>query len=198
VEAETIANSFKAMIEPWCSRIELAGSIRRRKAEVGDVEIVAQPWSSASREQLHGNLAQLENNGLIKLDRKSSDGKKAPFGPRYYRLSLAKFPLDLFMVLPPADWGVIFTLRTGSKSFSHFMATRALQLGMRIREGQLFRVTRHLDPVIHDSYEKIPCNEEKDLFEALGVKWAEPQDREAGLPQYTRTPKLVPQGVAQL
>ena len=39
-EALPIAEKLKAELAPFCSRIEIAGSIRRKKPEVKDIEIV--------------------------------------------------------------------------------------------------------------------------------------------------------------
>lgn len=37
------AAGIMALIEPGCERLEVAGSLRRQKAQVGDIEIVAVP-----------------------------------------------------------------------------------------------------------------------------------------------------------
>ena len=42
-EALKIAEEVKALLAPHCLRIEIAGSIRRKKPEVKDIEIVAYP-----------------------------------------------------------------------------------------------------------------------------------------------------------
>lgn len=42
-EAYQIATRIKAELQPHCERIEIAGSIRRNKPEVKDIEIVAIP-----------------------------------------------------------------------------------------------------------------------------------------------------------
>src|SRR5437879_3251534 len=41
--ARAIADDLIEKITPLCERCEIAGSIRRQKAEVGDIEIVAVP-----------------------------------------------------------------------------------------------------------------------------------------------------------
>ena len=42
-QAQEIAEKVKEELAPHCFRIEIAGSIRRRKSEVKDIEIVAIP-----------------------------------------------------------------------------------------------------------------------------------------------------------
>jgi DNA polymerase/3'-5' exonuclease PolX len=41
--AQPIADRVRDLLAPHCDRIEIAGSIRRQKADVGDIEIVAIP-----------------------------------------------------------------------------------------------------------------------------------------------------------
>jgi DNA polymerase/3'-5' exonuclease PolX len=42
-QAETISKNFLSEIKEFCERIEIAGSIRRRKPEVNDIDIVLIP-----------------------------------------------------------------------------------------------------------------------------------------------------------
>lgn len=52
-QAKTIAEEIVSTIEPYCERVLIAGSIRRGKADVKDIEIVAVPtWSFAVPAQL--------------------------------------------------------------------------------------------------------------------------------------------------
>ena len=48
-KAKAIAEELKALLEPVCQRVEIAGSIRRQKPEVGDIELLVIPK--------HGGLA---------------------------------------------------------------------------------------------------------------------------------------------
>lgn len=42
-KAQKIAENVKSFLEPYCQRVEIAGSVRREKTEVGDIEIVVIP-----------------------------------------------------------------------------------------------------------------------------------------------------------
>ena len=42
-EAQEVADALIAELSRYCERIEIAGSLRRGKAEVGDLELVAVP-----------------------------------------------------------------------------------------------------------------------------------------------------------
>ena len=46
--AESIANTVIQRLKPYCSQIEVAGSVRRKKATVNDVDFVlipSDPWN---------------------------------------------------------------------------------------------------------------------------------------------------------
>jgi len=109
-EAEEIASRVVEKLMPYCQRIEIAGSIRRRKSEAGDIDIVAEPKRVP---HLFGvpfwQGIPTENLGLVV---KNGDQYKMVFLPE-------KINLDLFIVLPPAQWVVILAIRTGSTEFSH-------------------------------------------------------------------------------
>ena len=42
-KAREIADRIVVLLKPYCARVEIAGSIRRRKADVHDIEIVCLP-----------------------------------------------------------------------------------------------------------------------------------------------------------
>ena len=109
-EAEEIASLVVEKLMPYCQRIEIAGSIRRRKAEIGDIEIVAEP--KMIRDLFDVPVLQAiptENLGLVVKN-----------GLRYKQVLLTeKIYLDLFIVHPLAQLGVILAIHTGSTKFSH-------------------------------------------------------------------------------
>lgn len=96
-------------------------------------------------------------------------------GPRYKQIALPEgIKLDLFMVLPPAQWGVIFAIRTGPAEFSRWIVTSrptgALPAGYRVKDGGVRR----------NSWEEgfiISMPEEIDFLDFLGLGWIEPGDR---------------------
>lgn len=108
-EAQTIAGKVLQHIMPALTRGEIAGSIRRQKPVVGDIEIAA---ISEDRELLVKRLAEVGQ--LIK----PGVPGVVPWTPRleakYLRLRLSEgMNLDLFMA-SPQNWGGLFLMRTGS------------------------------------------------------------------------------------
>lgn len=192
--AKQIADELKSALAPACTRIEIAGGVRRGKPDVHDLELVCIPELSrkprlelgrpayASKTLLDAVLYDLEKRGRIV--------ERVKDGDKYKQLKLSDgtgqlygFKLDLFIVLPPAQWGVIFTIRTGPGSvednFSRWMVTQrsiggALPSNLRVKEGAVWC-----------GDDVIPTPEEQDFFAVLGLDWLEPSQRHARWNQLT-------------
>lgn len=66
-----IAEGLVCEFGPYCERVEIAGSIRRGKAEVGDIEIVAVPRFTAMYTERDGLPAQpaADGGGAVRQER---------------------------------------------------------------------------------------------------------------------------------
>ncbi len=177
-EAERIAALVVMDLAPYCARISVAGSVRRRKSEVGDLELVAIPARGAGG--LFGDIAtNLLWEHLHANDRYRFTKGDNPDG-RYYQLALAAYPdLQVDLFLAEADnWGLTLLVRTGSAEFS----TAALARWKR-RQGigpeQAGSVSGRL---VRRDGEVVPTPEEATVFELLGVPWIAPEQRHGGLP----------------
>ena len=62
MEATGLAGELVALLQPACERIEIAGSIRRQRPDVGDVELVVVPRLKAPL-GLFGEPAGPRSNG---------------------------------------------------------------------------------------------------------------------------------------
>ncbi|GAH73129.1 unnamed protein product, partial [marine sediment metagenome] len=58
-KAKVIAENLKSLLAPVCEKIEVAGSIRRQKPDVGDIELLCIPKYVASVDQLDRELGAL-------------------------------------------------------------------------------------------------------------------------------------------
>jgi DNA polymerase/3'-5' exonuclease PolX len=186
-QAERIAAEALALLAPACRRIEIAGSIRRRRREVADVELVAVPileptqldlWGATTRERdlLHDLCDLLLADGVL-AHRPDTNGRRA-FGPRFKRLvyeghagGAGTLPLDLFVVTPPAQFGAVLAVRTGPAEYSHRLVTPrqhggGMPAGMRLEAGALW-----------DGGRVVETPEERDFFAALGLVWLPPEQR---------------------
>jgi DNA polymerase/3'-5' exonuclease PolX len=140
--AERIAAEARAQLAPTRRRIEIAGSIRRRRRDVGDIELVALPIMEPTqrdlfgavvgeRDLLHDLCERLLAEGLLS-HRLDTNGRSA-FGPWFKRVVYhgvaGTLPLDLFAVVPPAQFGAPLAVRTGPAGCSHRLVTPRLHGG---------------------------------------------------------------------
>ena len=152
------------------SRVEVAGSVRRRKPEVGDVEIVALAAPSYRVESVRAALERLH----VRRGEPNKAGAAAPWGARYYR-ALAPIAegteagVDLFVVLPPAEFGVLFAIRTGSAVFSQACVTRLHRWGLKSEEGRILNVR---------TGKALRCPHESLFFRYARLPWIDPWLRE--------------------
>ena len=182
--AAAIAEEARVGLAPACLRLAVAGSIRRGRPDVGDVELVAVPRMTPAQPDLFGTPAARPTS-CTPWPRRCWPSASWPTAwtrmaaPRSARSSSgwcsaarpAELPLDLFAVTPPAQWGVILALRTGPGAFSTRLVTArrfggGLPEGYRVREGALW-----------DGERRVETPEEADLFAALGLPWLTPAQR---------------------
>lgn len=182
-EAEAVATMLVAKLAPFCERIEVAGSIRRRMHTVKDIEIVAIPRTETIQVGLFGEegepisllkqkLDSLVADGVI--EKRTDDDGKQRWGEKHqralYRDGKLEVGIDVFAVMPPAQWGVIFAIRTGNYEFSRNLVTGRIHGGrmpedMRVADGALWRV----DPANRDvKLGVVHTPEEEDFFRAIG------------------------------
>lgn len=128
-DALPVAERVVEWLRPGCERIEIAGSLRRGRPIVHDIELVAiaqvvdRPdgmFNTARVDVLDERIAGLMANGYLAprlVENHRGDGSvdvQHKLGPAFKALVTAEgIEVDLFIVRPPATWGCIFALRTG-------------------------------------------------------------------------------------
>jgi DNA polymerase/3'-5' exonuclease PolX len=172
-EAERIAAAIVADLAPFCARIEIAGSVRRRKEVVGDIELVAIPRYAPAG--LFGHCtANLLWEHLHASDAYRFTKGDHPAG-RYYQLTLPShvgMQLDLFLAQPD-NWGLTLLVRTGSAAFSTAMLAR-WKRRQGFGRGQPGSVDGRL--VTRDG-RVVPTPEEETVFRLLGMPPVPPERR---------------------
>ncbi|MBT2398309.1 DNA polymerase/3'-5' exonuclease PolX [Streptomyces sp. ISL-100] len=140
---------------PGCVRCAYAGSLRRMKETIGDVDILvaarrAAPFMDALTALPH--TAEVIAHGEKKTSVRTTTGLQ----------------VDL-RVLPPASWGAGLQYFTGSKA--HNIRTReiAVRQGLKLSEYGLFDA---------ESGESITSETEEDIYARLGLPWIPPTLRE--------------------
>jgi hypothetical protein len=185
-DAQIVAQKLIDVLQPACERIEIAGSIRREKPTVGDIEIVAIPkvyqtrqldlfgqeqHAGARRSRLDDVLDQLIAEE--KIWREPPSGARPAWGERMKKfwLQVEKGTIaqvDLF-IATPENWGAIFTIRTGPADFSQALVAR-------IKNHTPYR--QQAGKLIHEATgDVVPVPEEEDYFRMAGVAYLNPQDR---------------------
>jgi len=161
-EAYAIALDVLKQLEPHCIRAEIAGSIRRKKPLVGDIEIVAIPKPYSTGGLFNDNGIATVVNQWEKV-RGDMEYGKTKYTQRILPSGIA---LDLFFAQED-NWGSIFAIRTGSADYSYkVLASTWASLGYKSEGGYLFKDGKRYE-----------MREEIDLFNFLGLRYVEPEKR---------------------
>lgn len=159
-EAYKIATEVLEQLKPFCYRVEIGGSIRRKKPEVKDVEIIAIPMVYDTG---------LFESGIATVVNKWEKVKgELEWGKCKYtqRILPSGIKLDLFFATP-TNFGLIYAIRTGSAEYSHqVLANGWVKRGYKSEDGMLMKNGMKID---------IP--EEQDLFNRIGLPYVEPEFR---------------------
>jgi len=151
-EAQKLAQEIVEQILPHCERVEVAGSIRRRKSEVRDIDLVLIPkpflW-----------------NRIIATLQRTMNAKILKRGESIAQLTIKGVNVDLY-VASPETWGALLLIRTGSAQHNIKLSMLAQKKGMKLSHKGL----------VKDG--KVIASTEKEIFEALGLSYVEPEERE--------------------
>jgi DNA polymerase (family 10) len=138
---------------PYIKRVSLAGSIRRWKEVVKDIDIVA---SSDRPEKVMDFFANLSCVELVVAKGKTKTSVRLRSG----------IPSDL-RVVSDQEFPYALCHFTGSKEHNIAMRTRALKMGLKINEYGIFRGEK-----------LIRCRDEEEFFKVLGLSYIPPELRE--------------------
>lgn len=155
-------------LRPYCDYIRIAGSIRRMKPEVKDIEIVCIPKTEPSG--LFNDVLAI-NYPFVNMVNNWEKVKGEPSGKYTQRVLPSGMKLDLFMATPE-NVGLIFFIRTGSREFNIELFERLKQEGFRSERGHLYQATPVGD-------RRISVRHEEFLFELADMPYVEPALREA-------------------
>ena len=148
-------------------RIEVAGSCRRRKETIGDVDLLVQADLPApdvmERFTTFGSVERVDLAGDTR-------------GAVVLRSGLE---VDL-RVIPPRSFGAALHYFTGSMEHNVAVRQLALRQGLRVNEWGVFRLPEGVDPeeVGKEDGERIAGDTEESVFEAVGLTWIPPVVRE--------------------
>jgi DNA polymerase (family 10) len=155
---------------PGVGQVEVAGSFRRRKETVGDLDLLAtcrRAGPVMDRLAEYEAVAEVLARGNTKMTVRLRNGLQ----------------MDL-RVVPEASYGAALQYFTGSKEHSIQLRRRAVERGLKVNEYGVFRGTK-----------RVAGRTEEDVYAAIGLPWIPPELREARgeieLALEGRLPKLV-------
>jgi DNA polymerase (family 10) len=176
--ARKVANELATELAPRCERIEIAGSLRRGKADVGDIEILYVPRIGQVRVpgELFPRQGSLADELLEQWLARGIITKRFNINGSAARGTLNKLaahagsgiPVDLFATTTER-WFVSLDVRTGSKEMNTTLAGNALRRGMQLHTYGVLENTKTGQQIIPQS--------EREVFERLGVPYREPAER---------------------
>ena len=162
-KALEVAEKYHLLLRPWCERIEIAGSLRRQKTEVHDIEFCCIPRTVESG--LFGD-EKMSHPQFVEAVDSLEKIKGSPLG-RYVQRKLPEgLNLDIF-ICTKENWGYQLAIRTGPASFSRDMVIKNIKrMGLKPDEGYIWYQGRIM-----------PVPEEKFLFDMIKVPYLEPHLR---------------------
>ena len=155
-----ITNELKESLPKEIKKIEVAGSIRRRKETIGDIDILV-AVEDKDREKVIEKFISLPEveEIIVKGDKKTSVIMKFDYKERQVDLRLFK----------NEEWGAALQYFTGSKQHNVHLREIAKEKGLKLNEYGVFKI---------DTGEKVAGETEEGVYNSLGMQWIPPEMRE--------------------
>jgi len=150
--AEKIAEAVIKRLAPYCQKIEVAGSIRRRKPEVKDVDFVlipSDPWNLAR---------EIKGMGKVKVG-----------GGKLTRVTFGGVQVDLYFA-SPETWATLLLIRTGPVESNIKLCVEAKKRG--------WHLSANGDGLFNEAGQRIAGDTEESIYGALGLPYRRPEERE--------------------
>lgn len=163
-----MAEKIEGELLPFCERTAIAGSLRRRRPQVNDIDLVLLPKP--------GKLGLIKGRCMMRGHVVTDGDQNAIF--RYRLSDGSEFQLDLFFARPaasdlisatPCNFGSLLVCRTGSKEHNIFLVEHAKRMGL---------VWKPYAGVFNAGGECLAAESEEEIFKALDLAYIKPEDRE--------------------
>lgn len=168
-EAQVIGNSVIDALRVACDRIEIAGSIRRKRPLVHDADLVVIPagkWLKNKKGEIEPSP---NNNRWFDIPRiiRDLNGEIVKSGPKIITAIVDDFQIDINCASGD-NWGILHLLKTGPQEFNVQLCNRALRLGKQLK----------VYSGIWKGEKKFPAETEEDIFKALELEPIPPVERD--------------------
>lgn len=179
IDAERVAYILMDSLAPSCEKIMIAGSIRRQKPFVGDVELLYISKTQVRQDpaDMFGKITVNLADEIIQMFEKSGvlERRKNSIGLETYgqknklmRYVPSGMPVDLFGTTQD-NWNVSVVIRTGSLETNLKLATGARKLGRSLKA--------YGSGVELSDGSIIQATSEEHVFELCGVPYLQPHQR---------------------
>ncbi len=153
--ARTIADAVVKKLEPYCEKIAVAGSIRRRRPFVNDIDLVVipkDPWN------LHQEILGLCRPYPAKMG-----------GTKIMRIPVAGIDIDIYFA-DEKTWATLLLIRTGSTAHNIKLCSIAKKRGWHLAANG--------DGLFNETGSRLAGETEQSIFAMLGEKYRQPEERE--------------------
>ncbi|HUG84970.1 MAG TPA: helix-hairpin-helix domain-containing protein, partial [Euzebya sp.] len=152
---------------PDVDQVAFAGSLRRMRETIGDVDILVASAGDASA--IHHAFREMD---LVQSVLAAGDKKSSVITVRGIQADLR--------VVQPAAWGAALQYFTGSKAHNVRIRERAVRRGLLLNEYGIFHRLVDEDSGEASQGERIASLTEEDVYDAIGLSWIPPTMREDG------------------
>ena len=162
--ARKYADKIVAELAPFCERVEIAGSIRRARPQVGDIDLVILPRDKAAIKARCRQSCQVGTDGEENFTCHLSNGVQLDI---WFATPASH---DLFQPIP-SNWGSLLICRTGSLEHNIYLVEHAKKLGLRWSPYA---------GVYDSNFALLASETEESIFAALKLPFIPPELRDTG------------------
>lgn len=152
--AQIMAKEVLDVLAPYCEKAVVAGSIRRRRPWVNDIDLVLLPKSNDAW-TLHAKIAKLFST--VKMS-----------GAKILHARYKYAEADIYFATKE-NWATLLLIRTGSAENNIRLCTRAKERGWRLAASG--------DGLFNEKEERIAGDTELSIYQALGLPFQKPEER---------------------
>lgn len=151
-EADALSAELEELLAPYCHRFQVAGSVRRRRDKVRDIDFVAIPIWFTLKPKILGIADRVLRSG-----------------PKWASFIFKGVQVDIYYATEET-WATLLLIKTGSKESNIRLCSLARNRGWHLAASG--------DGLFDEHDERIAGDTEESIFEALGEKYLEPWQRD--------------------
>lgn len=181
-----VAEAFVAHLKKLSvvEQIAFAGSLRRGKDTIGDIDILVATRTPAEVSEAFRAMPQVrhvlvagETRSSVKAALRATIGNPMGDGTDGAASTEPTIQVDL-RVVPAESWGAAIMYFTGSKEHNVRLRERALKMGMTLNEYGLFPEDGEKEPPHKRGIKAFASKTEEEVYAKLGLAWVPPELRE--------------------